>query len=67
VRAVVLERFGGPEVLQIKEVDRPSPGPGARPRQAPIRWMPSCDGTAAGRASNRRPSDSTQGMVGDLP
>ncbi|WP_373047985.1 zinc-dependent alcohol dehydrogenase family protein [Vulgatibacter sp.] len=28
MRAMVLERFGDPEVLQLKEIDRPSPAPG---------------------------------------
>ncbi|MDH4584839.1 NADP-dependent oxidoreductase [Pseudomonas sp. BN415] len=28
MRAVVIERLGGAEVLQMKEVDRPQPGPG---------------------------------------
>jgi NADPH2:quinone reductase len=28
LRAIVAERFGGPEVLKAAEVDRPSPGPG---------------------------------------
>jgi len=28
VRAVVVERFGGPDVLELKEIERPEPGPG---------------------------------------
>lgn len=28
MRAVVVETLGGPEVLQVREVDRPTPGPG---------------------------------------
>jgi NADPH:quinone reductase len=28
MRAVLISRFGGPEVLEAKEVDRPEPGPG---------------------------------------
>ncbi|MFW5972577.1 MAG: zinc-dependent alcohol dehydrogenase family protein [Bacteroidota bacterium] len=28
MRAVVIDRFGGPEVLQVKNIDRPEPGPG---------------------------------------
>lgn len=28
MRAVVMERFGGPEVLEVREVDDPAPGPG---------------------------------------
>ena len=28
MRAVVVERTGGPEALQVKEIDAPSPGPG---------------------------------------
>ncbi|NKQ51734.1 zinc-binding dehydrogenase [Amycolatopsis sp. K13G38] len=27
-RAVLIERFGGPEVLDLREVDKPTPGPG---------------------------------------
>lgn len=29
MRAVVVEEYGGPEVLQVRERDRPEPGPGA--------------------------------------
>ena len=28
MRAIVVERFGGPEVLELKQIDRPEPGPG---------------------------------------
>ncbi|HEX6039596.1 zinc-dependent alcohol dehydrogenase family protein [Longimicrobium sp.] len=28
MRAMVIDRFGGPEVLQAREMDRPEPGPG---------------------------------------
>lgn len=28
MRAVVVERFGGPDVLELKEIERPEPGPG---------------------------------------
>jgi NADPH2:quinone reductase len=28
MRAIVIDRFGGPEVLEVKEIDRPEPGPG---------------------------------------
>lgn len=28
MRAIVVERFGGPEVLQLKQMERPEPGPG---------------------------------------
>lgn len=28
MRAIVIDRFGGPEVLEMREVDRPEPGPG---------------------------------------
>lgn len=28
MRAVVIDEFGGPEVLQVREVERPEPGPG---------------------------------------
>src|SRR5690606_19719820 len=28
MRAIVVERFGGPEGLELKEVPRPEPGPG---------------------------------------
>lgn len=28
MRAIVISRFGGPEVLEDKEIDRPEPGPG---------------------------------------
>src|SRR5262249_12483695 len=28
MRAILVERLGGPDVLQVREVDRPEPGPG---------------------------------------
>jgi NADPH2:quinone reductase len=28
MRAMVIPRFGGPDVFELREVDRPEPGPG---------------------------------------
>ena len=28
MRAIVIDGFGGPEVLQLRQIDRPVPGPG---------------------------------------
>lgn len=28
MRAIVIERFGGPEVLELRDIERPEPGPG---------------------------------------
>ena len=48
MRAIVIDRFGGPEVLEMREIDRPEPGPG----EVLVRGV--CAGTNPGDAKLRQ-------------
>jgi hypothetical protein len=62
MRAIVQDRFGPPDVLELREIDRPQAGNDAEAGEAVVR---AGRGRRAGASSPRRPPSSAMRQLGE--